>query len=69
MILKFVKYICIHSHNEDIGRYRCKKCQDQADICAIDSSKTSLYFQQQLFTAGIKIQPIPEPRLYEEYME
>ena len=55
-------------YNDNTGRYRCKQCIDQADICAIDSSKTALHVMQQLYMAGIKIKMIPEPRIYEEVM-
>lgn len=56
-------------YNEHIGRYRCRTCGDQADICNIDSSKTALYFIQQMMMAGIKIKLNPEPRRYESMME
>lgn len=56
-------------YNEHIGRYRCKTCGDRADICNIDSSKTALYFIQQMMMAGIKIKLNPEPRRYETIME
>ena len=71
---KKIAYICRNCnefaiYNENIGRYCCKQCNDQADICAVDSSKTAMHFLQQMMMAGIKISPIPEPRCYEELME
>jgi DNA-directed RNA polymerase beta subunit len=64
-------YICrncneIAIYNEHNGRYRCKQCIDRADICAIDSSKTSMHFIQQLYMSGIKLKLYPESRLFEE---
>ena len=66
-------YICrncntIAIYNEHTGRYRCKQCIEQADICAVDSSKTAMHFIQQMYMAGIQISMIPEARAWEEYM-
>ena len=67
-------YICRNCnemaiYNETIGRFRCKQCGDQADICSIDSSKTAVHFLQQMMMAGIVIKAIPEPRMYESLMK
>lgn len=67
-------YICRNCnemaiYNEHTGRYRCKQCIDRADICTIDSSKTSLYFLQQMYMSGIKIKLYPEGRMFEQVAE
>ncbi|GAH00748.1 unnamed protein product, partial [marine sediment metagenome] len=67
-------YICrncnkIAIYNEKLGRYRCKICMDNVDICAIDSSKTSTYVLQELQMANISIDLKPEPRCYERLEE
>ena len=63
-------YICrncneLAVYNAELERYRCKICQDRADICTIDSSKTSLWFLQQLQMCNIKTKLHPEPRTFE----
>ena len=57
-------------YNEVRGIYACntKTCL-KPDICAIDSSKTSLLFNHELQTANIAMKLIPEPRKYEQYAD
>jgi DNA-directed RNA polymerase beta subunit len=64
-------YICrscdtIAIYNANQSRYRCKTCGDGADICSMDSSKTSMLFLQELAMANIRVKIHPEGRRYEE---
>jgi DNA-directed RNA polymerase beta subunit len=66
-------YICrgcneLATYNPTISRYKCRICQDHVDICSIDSCKTTMLVIQQLMSANIKLQPIPEKRKYEKFL-
>ena len=56
-------------YNEFAEKWRCNSCKDDADICEIDSSKTSLWFAQTLQQCNIKLKLHPEPRIFEEYQK
>jgi len=53
-------------YNEELGRYRCKQCAGQSDICQIDSSRTALYTIQLLHMTNIEFKMVPTPRGYEQ---
>ena len=54
-------------YNSDRGKYKCKSCKEDVDICKIDGSKTAQWFLQQLQMANIKIKLHPEERIFETF--
>ena len=66
-----IVYICrgcgeVAIYNEFKSIYECKRCDEYADICAVEGSKTSSLLREELAGANIKLQTFLTPR---EYME
>lgn len=64
----YTEYICrcgkqaIVNHRQKI--YKCKYCQDNADIVAVPSSWTSKLFMQEMESINVGIKRIPRPFTY-----
>jgi DNA-directed RNA polymerase II subunit RPB2 len=55
-------------YNPTIARYKCRICKDGVDICAVDSSKTTMLVMHELMSANIKFQAIPEKRKFDKIL-
>jgi uncharacterized CHY-type Zn-finger protein len=64
-------YICrgcanYATYNEFHNIYKCRVCGDQADIAAVDSSKSAILFHEELAAGSINLRMGLRPREFEE---
>ena len=52
--------------NEAYSIYKCRSCGEAADIAAVDSTKSSIVFQEELAAANIRMTLGLKPRAFEE---
>lgn len=69
---KFVEYLCRTCGkaaivNPEENLYRCKTCNDNADICMINTSYSAKLFHQELEACSIGRRRILEPYTYEQF--